>query len=102
MELIRFNKEKALAEHERLHRLFRENRFAFELERKQAIETAIGRARTRRLKEELQNIQDKVDHILNHSGSAHNRLILMQMVFWKQVTEKFIPAVASGSKKKNG
>lgn len=102
MELIPFSKEKALAEHERLHRLFKENRFAFELERKQAIETAIERARTLRFKKELQKIQDRVDHILNHSGSSHNRLVLMQMMFWRQVTEKFIPAVASGSKKKNG
>ena len=49
--------EKALEEHARLHRLFKENRFAFELERKQAIEAVIQSARTEEMPKSLEEIE---------------------------------------------
>lgn len=100
MKLTPISKEEALEEHERLHRLFRENRFCFELERKQAIETTIANARTRHGRERLQKTQDRVDHVLKNAGSVHNRLVLMQMMFWDHVTKPFFPAWGPGKQNK--
>jgi len=85
-------KREALAEHDRLSRLYVENRFAFELERKQLIADCINNYSNRQ-NDSLQDIQHKLDHTLKNSGSIHNRLVLMQMFFWDQVKERFNPAL---------
>lgn len=71
------NKEKSLSEHSRLHLLFKENRVAFEIERKQIIESAISQADSPDAKEKLRKLQEKCDNFLNHAGSEHNRLVLI-------------------------
>ncbi|WDP91777.1 MAG: hypothetical protein HUN04_19515 [Desulfobacter sp.] len=87
------HREKAIAEHERLSRLFRENRFLFELERKQAIEKTIGRVKKEALKKELRRRQDKWDRILDHSGNTRNRLALMEMLLWDAVRKEWLPTL---------
>ncbi len=84
-------KQSALAEHEQMSRLFRENRFRYELERKKKISACINNASNQHKKVELEGIQNNLDRILNNAGSEHNRLVLMQMLFWDQVTEQFSP-----------
>ena len=88
----KLREQRTLAEHDRLSRLYVENRFAFELERKKLIEECINN-HSNRQKTFLQDIQHKLDHILKNSGSIHNRLVLMQMFFWDQVKERFNPAL---------
>jgi hypothetical protein len=88
-------KQNSQAEHEQMSKLFRENRFSFELERKKQISACINNARNQEKKEELQRIQNNLDRILNNSGSEYNRFVLMQMLFWDQVTGKYSPLLNS-------
>ncbi len=87
------NADKALKEHQRLSRLFRENRFAFELEKRQKLEAAVQSAGNQELRAILTDMQKKWDHVLQHAASAHNRLVLAQMLFWNHVNNDFRPAL---------
>jgi hypothetical protein len=83
----------ALEEHARLHRLFKENRFAFELERKQAIEDVIRSARTEGMKEQLRALQASWDHKMKHAGPKENRLVLAKTLFWDHFHQVWTPAI---------
>ncbi len=85
--------EQAIAEHERLSQLFKENRFLFELERKQAIEKTINRIKRKKLQENLKKLQAKWDKTLKNSGSAHNRFVMVQMLLWDAVHNEWLPAL---------
>ncbi len=85
--------EQAIAEHERLSKLFRENRFMFELERKQAIEKTINRIERKKLQKNLKQLQERWDKTLKNSGSAHNRFVMVQMVLWDAVHNQWLPAL---------
>ncbi|MCD4722024.1 MAG: hypothetical protein K8S13_19500 [Desulfobacula sp.] len=92
-------KEQALKDHERLSRLFIEDRFKFELERKEAIEKKLN-IKNEKLRNNLIKLQKKWDDILKNSGSSHNRFVLIQMLFWDHVNDHFRPALnCFGSKK---
>ncbi|HCY87983.1 MAG TPA: hypothetical protein DHV36_22795 [Desulfobacteraceae bacterium] len=86
-------KTEALAEHERLSRLFRENRFMFELERKKIIQRNISRIRKKALRKDLEEMQDQWDKIMKNAGSSHNRFVLMQTLLWDAVQNKWLPAI---------
>ncbi len=86
-------KEMALQEHERLARLFRQDRFKFELERKNAIEEIIKDAETEERRSNLRKLQRRWDNILKNAGSSHNRLVLIQMFFWDNINDLFLPAL---------
>ena len=102
-EKDRENREKAaLEEHERLHRLFRENRFAFELERKRKIEEVISRARDEEQKNRLREIQAAWDKKMRGAGSKTNRFILAQTFFWEHFHEKWKPALEEADALLNG
>ncbi|MCU0580394.1 MAG: DUF3135 domain-containing protein [Desulfobacterota bacterium] len=85
--------EKALEEHARLQRLFRENRFAFELERKRAIEAVIQSARSEEMKDRLRAIQASWDQTMKHAGPKENRLILAKTLFWDHFHRVWTPAL---------
>ena len=84
---------KWLEEHDRLSRLFKEDRLTFERERKRRIDKAIGRNRSRTGRIRLRQLQNNWDAILKHAGSEHNRFVLIQMLFWNQVREVWCPAL---------
>ncbi|MEH0020683.1 MAG: DUF3135 domain-containing protein [Desulfobacter sp.] len=85
--------EEALAEHARLSKLFKENRFMFELERKKAIENTINSTGHEALKKELEKLQREWDSILRSSGSPQNRLVMIQMLLWDFVHNRWLPAL---------
>jgi hypothetical protein len=87
------HEETALENHKKMSRLFKENRFLFELKRKKAIEEVINNAPTEERKLFLKDSQQKWDQILKSSGSADNRFVLIQMLFWNQVNEQFNPGL---------
>ena len=91
-------KKKALEEHERLNKLFRENRFAFERERKRMIDEIINNAESEEQREKLRALQDSWDNRMKKAGSKHNRLILAQHLFWKHIDEKWNPALQEYSR----
>ena len=101
-------RKKALEEHARLHRLFVEDRLAFERERKKMIDTVINSARSEEEKEKLRALQAKWDKRMKGAGTKNNRLVLAQMFFWEHFQEKFNPAlqhlnaVLNGSPDKDG
>jgi hypothetical protein len=85
--------EKARQEHARLQRLFKENRFAFELERKRAIEAVIQSARTEDMRERLRALQASWDRTMKHAGPKENRLVLAKTLFWDHFHQVWTPAL---------
>ena len=83
----------AVEEHECLHKLFKENRFAFELERKRAIEKIINSARTEQEKEKLRALQAGWDNRLKNAGTKDNRFIMAQTMFWDHFNNVWTPAI---------
>jgi hypothetical protein len=82
-----------IEEHDRLSDLFRNDRVSFERERRRLIHAVIDRSTTVTGKRRLINLQERWDRILKHAGSAHNRFILIQMLFWDQVNNRWLPAL---------
>ena len=101
-------KKKALEEHDRLHRLFVEDRLSFERELKTMINTIINSVRNKEEKEKLKALQAKWDKRMKGAGSKNNRFVLAQMFFWEHFQEKFNPTlqhlnvVLNGSPAKDG
>lgn len=94
----------ALENHRRLHRLFVEDRLAFERERKRAIDDLINSVEEEGQRERLRDLQALWDKRMKHAGSPHNRFVLAQTFFWDHLLNNWLPAVrqlheaASGSK----
>ena len=77
--------KQALAFHDRMSTLFSEDRLAFEREKRKLVKEAIDLARSPEEKEKLQALQNVIDRKMRSAGSEHNRLVLMQQLFWDQV-----------------
>lgn len=88
-------KRKWLEEHDRLHRLFVVDRLSFERERKRLIDETINWSQSKTGTNTLRELQNKWDAILRHACSEHNRFILIQMLFWEQVRNVWLPALKS-------
>ena len=86
-------------EHERLSRLFVEDRLTFERERKRRIDRAISRCPSATGRGRLRELQQHWDTILKNAGSTHNRFVLIQLLFWNQVRDVWTPAITSYEKK---
>lgn len=93
MEKKEEREKRALEEHERLHTLFKENRFAFELERKRMIKEVIDSVEDEQSREKLLAFQAEWDKRMKGAGSAHNRFVLAQTFFWEHVHEKWLPTL---------
>jgi Protein of unknown function (DUF3135) len=80
-------RRESLEEHARLSKLFREDRFAFEQERKRRLVEIIDSARDEAEKERLRTVQDAWDKNMRNAGSRHNRFVLAQSLFWEHFYE---------------
>ncbi len=88
------NREKAsLEKHQRLARLFKENRFLFEIERKKMIAEIIDSAGDEKQKNSLRVLQASWDKRMKSAGSEHNRYVLAQTFFWEHFHEKWHPTI---------
>jgi hypothetical protein len=83
----------ALENHRRLHRLFVEDRLAFERERKRAIDDLINSVEEEGQRERLRDLQALWDQRVKHAGSPHNRFVLAQTFFWDHLLNHWLPAV---------
>jgi hypothetical protein len=92
-------KKKWIKEHERLSRLFIEDRLTFERERKRRIDRAISRSHSVSGRTRLRELQRDWDTILKSAGGEHNRFVLIQMLFWNQVRDVWHPSVTEYEKK---
>jgi len=86
-------KKEAIERHARLHRLFVEDRMAFERERKRLIDDFINNVEDKGKRERLRALQKSWDIKMKHAGSEHNRFVLAQTIFWDHFYEKWYPAI---------
>lgn len=84
--------ESALKEHARMHKLFKENRFMFELEVRKQVEEAITSAPPD-MQPRLREIQAKWQNTMKGAGSKHNRLVLAEHMLMEHFTFIFSPAL---------
>jgi uncharacterized protein DUF3135 len=94
--------KKSLEKHTRLAKLFRENRFAFELERKTMIADLIDGVADKELREKLWSFQTAWDRKMKNAGSPHNRYVLAQTFFWEHFHEKWQATLQKFNRRLNG
>ncbi len=95
-------REKAsLEKHARLSKLFKENRFAFELERKKRIADLINQVDDPEQRQKLWSMQADWDRKMKNAGSPHNRYVLAQTFFWEHFHEKWQPTLQHFSRRLN-
>ncbi|MBN2060273.1 MAG: DUF3135 domain-containing protein [Deltaproteobacteria bacterium] len=92
------NRKEAIENHERLHKLFVENRFLFEQERKRMIEEVINGAKSEKQKDELKALQKSWDDKMRKAGTNHNRLVLAKHILMKHIDEVWNPSLRELSK----
>jgi len=83
----------SLERHARLSKLFKENRFAFELERKKRITDLINRVEDPEQRQRLWSIQTDWDKKMKNAGSEHNRYVLARTFFWEHFHDKWQPTL---------
>jgi len=92
----------ALEKHARLARLFKEDRFAFERERKEMINDVISSAPDEKMREKLRAVQESWDKKMKNAGSEHNRFILAQKLFWEHFHDTWQPSIQKFNALLNG
>jgi len=91
--------KKALEEHKRRSKLFKENRFMFEIERKKEIEALIKSAPPE-YQGKLRETQTEWDRTMKGAGNKHNRLVLAEYMLMNYFQGAFVPAVNNAAGKK--
>ena len=86
-------REEALEEHARFSKLFREDRFSFERERREQIKALIDSVPDEEQREKLWELQNAWDKRMKGAGSPHNRWVLCQTFFWEHFQEVWNPAI---------
>lgn len=86
-------KRASLDKHDRLSKLFKENRFSFEQERKKMIEELINSNPDEDMRDRLWKLQAEWDKKMKGTGSPHNRFVLAQTFFWGHFHEVWTPAI---------
>jgi len=90
----REEREREAAEtHAALHKLFVEDRFSFERERKRMIDDLINSVEDEGRRKALRSLQATWDKRMKGAGSEHNRFVLAQSLFWEHFYEKWLPAL---------
>jgi len=99
MEGLKWEKEKekrekeSLEKHARLSKLFKEDRFAFERERKRMIDEIINSVEDEDQKDRLRVFQESWDKKMRGAGSRHNRFVQAQTLFWEHFHETWHPTI---------
>jgi hypothetical protein len=75
-------RQEALERHARLHKLFLEDRLAFEREKRNAVQGVIDSVQDQPLRKQLLEMQALWDKRMRGAGSASNRFVLAQTFFW--------------------
>ena len=99
MESLKWQEEKgkrektSLEKHAKLSTLFKNDRLAFEQERKAMIDGLINSVEDGDQRKGLQAFQDSWDKKMRGAGSSHNRFVLAQTFFWEHFHEVWNPAI---------
>jgi hypothetical protein len=83
----------SLERHAELHRLFVEDRLAFERERRNAVQGLIDSVQDEGMRAKLCALQASWDKRMKGAGSLHNRLVLAQTFFWEHFHEVWNPTI---------
>ncbi|MBW2031557.1 MAG: DUF3135 domain-containing protein [Deltaproteobacteria bacterium] len=86
-------RSEALEMHEMLSRLFREDRLAFEREKKKMIHKVINGVEDEERKQRLLAFQESWDNRMKAAGSSHNRFLIAQAIFWEHFHGKWHPVI---------
>jgi hypothetical protein len=86
-------RKESIREHERLSKLFKEDRLSFERERKNAIKALIDQVEDEGERKKLWELQNDWDRKMKGAGTAHNRFVLAQMFFWEHFQNVWNPAI---------
>ena len=92
-EMKEKRKEDSLQRHAGLHKLFVEDRLAFERERKRMIDEFMDNIEDDERRKRMRELQDSWDHKMRHAGSEHNRFVLAQTLFWDHFFNNWQPAM---------
>jgi hypothetical protein len=99
MKSLKWGEEKekrekeSLEKHARLSKLFKEDRFAFERERKWMIGEIINSVEDEEQRNRLRGFQESWDKKMRSAGSKHNRFIQAQTFFWEHFHEIWHPSI---------
>ncbi|MCF8061797.1 MAG: DUF3135 domain-containing protein [Deltaproteobacteria bacterium] len=85
--------QEALERHSRLAKLFREDRFSFERERRRMIEEVIESAEDDDRKARLRAFQEGWNRRMKNAGSRQNRFVLARAFFWEHFHGVWQPAI---------
>ena len=83
----------SLEKHTGLSKLFKEDRFAFERERKRMIDEIINSVEDEEQRNRLRAFQDSWDKKMRGAGSRHNRFVQAQTLFWEHFHETWQPTI---------
>lgn len=75
-------RHESLERHACLHKLFQEDRLAFERVRKNAIQGLINSVQDEAMRNQLLEMQASWDKRMRGAGSADNRFVLAKTFFW--------------------
>ncbi len=94
--------KESLERHVRLSKLFKEDRFAFERERKRMIQEVIDSSEDEEQRNRLLALQESWDKKMRGAGSRHNRFVPAQTFFWDHFFETWTPAIQQFNLHLNG
>ncbi len=84
---------KALKWHNQMSRLFRDDRLAFERERKRLFDEFFNGIKDEEDRRRLRTMQASFDQKMKNAGSEHNRFILAQTIFWDHFHNIWQPGI---------
>mgnify|MGYP006309259099 CR=1 FL=1 len=93
--------QEALERHARLARLYKEDRFSFERERRRMIDEVIESAGDDDQKARLRAFQESWNRRMKNAGSRQNRFVLAKAFFWEHFHGVWQPAIEELNKALN-
>jgi hypothetical protein len=82
-----------LKEFDRLVKLFRDDRFGFERERKRLLEEVIAGSPSEKSRDNLRALQENWNRVMRGAGSNQNRLVMSHVLLQDHVANVHIPTL---------
>jgi hypothetical protein len=86
-------REESEKRHAQMAALFKEDRLAFERERKRLLDEFFSSVEDEDLRQRLRALQASFESKMKHAGSAHNRFVLAQTLFWDNFHKNWQPGI---------
>jgi hypothetical protein len=86
-------KAESMKRHAQMAGLFLEDRLAFERERKRLLDEFFAGIENEDIRKQLHAFQASFEEKMKHAGSAHNRFVVAQTIFWNHFHETWQPGI---------